>query len=96
MICSLSQVSHPLEAEYCRALFIVTSLKVTFPPFFSSMVADWKGNVLGLGAPPAREMRDGGERCCSSALCRSDARNKKETQTMIKKSLQKLGVETQK
>lgn len=62
-----TQVSYPLEAEYCRALFIVTSLKVTFPPFFSSMVADRKGNVLGLGAPPAKEMRDGGERCCSSA-----------------------------
>lgn len=80
MICSSSQVPHPLEAEYCRALFIVTSLKVTFSPFFSSMVADWKGNVLGLGAPPAKEMSDGGERCCSSALHKSSARDKKETQ----------------
>lgn len=31
-------------------------------------MADRKGNVLGLGAPPAKEMRDGGERCCNSAL----------------------------
>lgn len=71
---------HPLEAEYCSALFIVTSLKVTFSPFFSSMVAERKGKVLGLGAPPAREIRDGGERCCSSATRRWDARNQEETQ----------------
>lgn len=61
---------HPLEAEYCRARFMPASLKVTACPFFTSIVADWKGNVLGLGAPPAREMRVGGDRCCSSASSR--------------------------
>lgn len=60
---------HPLEAEYCRARFMVASLKVTAGPSFTSMVADWKGKVLGLGAPPAREIRVGGDRCCSSASC---------------------------
>lgn len=34
------------------------------------MVVDWKGKVLGLGAPPAKEIRDGGDCCCSSALYR--------------------------
>ncbi|TNN46700.1 hypothetical protein EYF80_043108 [Liparis tanakae] len=58
---------HPLEAEYCSALFIVVSSKVSVAPLFSLMDADWKGKVLGLGAPPAKEMRDGGDRCCSSA-----------------------------
>lgn len=63
-------VSHPFDAEYCRALIIITLFKVTACPFFTSMVADSKGKVLGLGAPPARLIRDGGERCCSSALHR--------------------------
>lgn len=90
-----------MEAEYCRALFIVTSLKVTFSPFFSSMVADRKGNVLGLGAPPAKEMREGGERCCSSALQGRCKRDEKETQNnkvgrFKKKPLQRAGAETQK
>ena len=62
--------SHPLEAEYCRALFIATSSKVIVCPFFTWMVADWKGKVLGLGAPPAKEIREGGDRCCSSASYR--------------------------
>lgn len=63
-------VSHPFDAEYWRALIIITLFKVTACPFFTSMVADSKGKVLGLGAPPAKEIRDGGERCCSSALHR--------------------------
>ena len=63
-------LSDPFEAEYCRALFIAVSLKVTASPFFTWMVADRKGKVLGFGAPPAKEIRDGGERCCSSASCR--------------------------
>lgn len=57
-----------MEAEYCRALFIIVSSKVTVLPFFTSMEADLKGKVLGLGAPPAKEIKDGGDRCCSSAL----------------------------
>lgn len=65
-----SAISHPLEAEYCRALFIAASSKVMVCPFFTWMDADSKGKVFGLGAPPAREIRDGGERCCSSALFR--------------------------
>lgn len=44
------------------------------------MVAERKGKVLGLGAPPAREIRDGGERCCSSATRRWDARSREDTQ----------------
>lgn len=60
---------HPLEAEYCRARFMAASLKVTAGPSFTSMVAERKGKVLGLGAPPAREIRVGGDRCCSSASC---------------------------
>lgn len=64
---SVVWTSHPLEAEYCRALFIVTSSKVTVCPFLTVMEADWKGKVLGLGAPPAKEISDGGDRCCSSA-----------------------------
>lgn len=60
-------MAHPFEAEYCRALFISVSLNVTVCPFFTWMDADWKGKVFGFGAPPAREMRDGGDRCCSSA-----------------------------
>lgn len=60
---------HPLEAEYCRARFMAASLKVTAGPSFTSIVADRKGNVLGLGAPPAREIKVGGDRCCSSASC---------------------------
>lgn len=60
---------HPLEAEYCSARFMAASLKVTAGPSFTSMVAERKGKVLGLGAPPAREMRVGGDRCCSSASC---------------------------
>lgn len=60
---------HPLEAEYCRARFMAASLKVTAGPSFTSMVAERKGKVLGLGAPPASEIRVGGDRCCSSASC---------------------------
>lgn len=63
-------IPHPFEAEYCRALFIAVSSKVTVCPLFTVMDADWKGKVLGLGAPPAREIRDGGDRCCSSASSR--------------------------
>ncbi len=70
----LSWVSHPLEAEYCRALFIAASSKVTVCPFFTLMLADWKGKVLGFGAPPAKEIRDGGDRCCSSASHRWEQR----------------------
>lgn len=61
------RLPHPLEAEYCRALFIVASSKVSVGPFFTSMDADRKGKVSGLGAPPAKEIRDAGDRCCSSA-----------------------------
>lgn len=55
--------TYPAEAEYWRALFIVVSSNTMLAPFFTLMVADWKGKVLGLGAPPASEIRVGGDRC---------------------------------
>lgn len=71
-------IAHPLEAEYCRALFIAASSKVTVCPFFTSMDADWKGKVLGLGAPPANEIREGGDRCCSSASMQVETKKRED------------------
>lgn len=58
------------------------------------MVADRKGKVLGLGAPPAKEMRDGGERCCSSAWRRSDTGDKGERKTNEETRTEKSFLET--
>lgn len=65
---SSQSLTHPLEEEYCRALFIMVSSKVSISPFFTWMEQDWKGNVLGLGAPAAKEIMDGGDLCWISAL----------------------------
>lgn len=58
---------YPAEAEYWRALFIRSSPISIGVPCPMSTVALLNGKTLGFGAPPAREMRDGGDFCINSA-----------------------------
>lgn len=58
---------YPAEAEYWRALFIKSSPISTAFPCPMATVAFLNGKTLGFGAPPAREMRDGGDLCINSA-----------------------------
>lgn len=61
-------VLYPAEAEYWRALFIRSSPISIVAPSLMVMLAVLKGKVSGFGAPPAKEINDGGDFCINSAM----------------------------
>lgn len=80
---STKSVKYPAEAEYWRALFIKSSPISTVVPSPMVMLAVLKGKVLGFGAPPAREISDGGDLCINSAKVKEKQKEKNETEDPV-------------